>query len=255
MFIMRRQESLEAFTHTIPQNNPPGLTFSPDDLEDAVRGIYRQAKVKYEQFRERSDLIGNLGYWPLCGPPKLSPKVFIVSLNPGASYATMSNACASDLFPATWPLKLNYLRRISAFSNQLADVFDAVDGIDLEDCVAGYRLIFRSKDIATWKSQVPLDIRRSAEEFSLNIIQELILAMKPELILTVGSKPFQDLVNEDREPESRPWGSRSLKLFRYGEFHGIRALGIPHISGAHLTHGHFLEIPQEIYAAYRDTQS
>jgi len=222
-----------------------------ENLEVIVEEIYQQTKSKCDEFRKRSDLIDQFGYWVLCGPPIQSPPIFIVSLNPGASGATMAASGKGDLFPDKWPPKLNYLRRISRFADQLVRLFENVDGVQLGDCCAGYRLFFRSPDEKSWKNQVPGDIRSAVEEFSLNSTQKIIRNMKPKLVLTVGKRPFKDLVNEDRAPEIRSWGSRSLKLFRYGEFDGIRALGIPHISGARLSGEHLREISREISAQFR----
>lgn len=221
---------------------------SSSHLHEPILDIYSQTRSKFDEYSAQSDLIKRYGYWVLCGPPKVSPPFFIISLNPGASAGSMSSMTREDLVPGQWPPKLNYLRRISPFAKKLTQIFDQIPNASLADCCAGYGLFFRSPDAKAWKQEVPTRIRKEAENFSVDATKSIIRAIKPRAILTVGRQPFKAFVTEGRTPEIRTWGSKSIKLIRYGDFEGIPAIGIPHISGARLATKHLNEIARHIAA-------
>jgi hypothetical protein len=215
-------------------------------LEKLVQSIYHETKAKWREYSKSSRFIYKYGYWVLVGPPKFRPPVFIVSSNPGASRASMEQAGPGILSPKSWPERLNYLRRISPFANKLSDVFDGVPSVNVEDCCAGYGLFFRSKDLRTWKNEVPGDIRRDAEAFSMESTKEILDAAKPGLVLTVGKDCFKKFSEKTISSQSRPWGSKTIDLLKTGEAVGIPVLGVPHLSGARLSRDHMAEIASEI---------
>jgi hypothetical protein len=218
-------------------------------LDDFVASAYLDVQARYNRYSTECDLIKRYGYWVLCGPPRLSPPIFIVSLNPGASQASMASLNAEDRAPTTWPTRLNYLRRISPFAQKLSGLFDLIPEVDLGDCCAGYTLFFRSPKIANWRREVPKTIRSDLKAFSLEKTRQLIEVMNPGLVITFGSEPFRKIATETGAPIVEKWGTKSITLARYGECAGIPSIGFPHISGARLSNDHLGRIASLIRAS------
>ena len=215
-------------------------------LENLALSIYKETKDNWSRYSNDNDYIRDHGYWVMVGPPKVNPPVFIVSSNPGASSSSMRALSIEELTPHAWPVTLNYTRQISPFAKKLASIFDGVEGLSLEDCCASFRLFFRSKSLTDWKSAVPEHIRKEVEETSRYNLLRIIEASSPKLILAVGGDSYESVATAHLKTEQRPWGTKTIDLLKTGKLGRFPVLGVPHVSGAHLSREHMAEISSRI---------
>ena len=207
------------------------------DIETRILDLYRRVGISAAEWGERVPLIAEAGFRILCGPPNIGTPM-VVSLNPGKGNE------GDDLWPKRWPKRLSYLRGLSKFSNKLAQVFDSAE-IKLESVNAGYALAFRSDSMKEWRKNVPLGVRKSAQQVSLDVLKKLISALKPSFIYVSGFDTFKLMrCSCERIEHGRHINGVEFELLRYGCFSEVPFIASPHLSGYRLSRENMDQISQ-----------
>lgn len=212
----------------------------PRTAETRILDLYRQVGVQAAEWGDRVPLISDAGFRILSGPPIVGAPM-IVSLNPGLT-DTVREHDTDDFWPQGWPNCLGYLRGISAFARRTSQIFEKA-AIDPAKVNAAYVLAFRSSSIKEWKDRVPLDVRRSAERLSLQVLTELISILQPSFIYIAGFSTLKRMgCSVERMEYGRHKSGEEFVLLRYGSFGGRPVIASPHPSGARLTNANLDQI-------------
>lgn len=202
-------------------------------VENRLLSLYRHIGSQAAEWANRVPLIADAGFHILNGPPVVGGPM-VVSLNPGLSKAVLDHP-GVDFWPKRWPECPWYPKGISPFAKKLIQIFDGA-GIDLESVNAGFVLVCRSKSLKEWKAKVPLDVRKSAEQISLEVLGTLVSTLKPNFIYAAGISTFKRMgCSVEREEHGRHKSSAKFALLRYGCFAGVPVIASPHPSGARLS--------------------
>jgi hypothetical protein len=169
-----------------------------------------------------------------CVAPPIVGAPSVVSQNPG--YTGKIQEHDRDTFwPERWPERLEWLRGISAFARRLGDVL-RMAGIALDRVNGGYVLMFRCNNIDQWKTKVPADVRRSAENLSLEVLREITAALKPKFVYAAGFDTFKRMgCSLERIEDGRRKTGGKFELLRFGNFEGVPVIASPHLSGYRLS--------------------
>jgi hypothetical protein len=127
-----------------------------------------------------------------------------------------------DFWPTSWPERMSYPAGQSAFARRICEVLQGAS-ISLDRVNAGYVLMFRSKNIEQWKTQVPDHVRKSAEDLSLEILTEIIEALEPPFIYVSGFGAFKRMGCSQQGDKSG--------LLRFGDYQGVPVIASHHLTG------------------------
>ncbi len=205
-------------------------------LTQDIQQIYDDVRSWWSELSKNNPQVRHYGYSILLGPPKKSPPFLIVSLNPGASDDVMSHKVHGKkgrLRPDTWPESLSYLDGVSKFSKQLKNLFDGVDGVELNDCCATHIHFLRSREWKRMKSELELSNAefKQSQEFCRQRLDKIIQVISPKTILTFGKDAFDNLVpNPKQECWSLDSNGRPQRIAAYGSASGTLVIGLRHLS-------------------------
>ncbi len=202
-------------------------------VENRLLRLYRHVGSHAAEWANRVPLIANAGFRILNGPPVVGGPM-VVSLNPGYG-KDVRNHPGVDFWPKRWPECPWYPKGVSDFAKKLIPIFDGA-GIDLESVNAGFVLVCRSETINEWKAEVPLDVRKSAEQISLEVLGTLVSTLKPNFIYAAGIDTFERMgCSVERVEHGRHKSGAKFALLRYGCFAGVPVMASWHPSGARLS--------------------
>lgn len=228
-----------------------GVGVSRVATDDTFRAIYRSVRREWRKYADINPKIKKWGYEVLNGPPHVRPRLLCVSLNPGYTQAILD--AGYNLTPRTYPSTLTFLSRKTKFARRVLDLLERA-GVNSEDCVFTYSLPFRSNSYRAWRQGVEPPHRYALDKFSKGILSMIVEAVEPQAILTIGAKPFRANSQVSGKSVYGAWGQKRITLLRSGARDGIPVYGIPHISGARLSEGHFKELGNRLKKALRSTR-
>ncbi len=199
-------------------------------VENRLLSLYRHIGSQAAEWANRVPLIADAGFHILNGPPVVGGPM-VVSLNPGLSKAVLDHP-GVDFWPKRWPECPWYPKGISPFAKKLIQIFDGA-GIDLESVNAGFVLVCRSKSLKEWKTKVPLDVRKYAEQVSLEALRTLVSTLEPTFIYAAGFSTFRRMgCSVEREEHGRRKSGAKFPLLQYGCYSGVPVIASHHPSGA-----------------------
>lgn len=202
-------------------------------VENRLLSPYCRIGPQAAEWANRVPLIADAGFCILTGPPVIGGPM-VVSLNPGLSKAVRDQP-GVDFWPKRWPKRLTFLDGVSPFAKKLIRIFDGAD-IDLKSVNAGYVLVCRSKSLKEWKTKVPLDVRKSAERISLEVLGTLVSILEPNFIYGAGISTFKLMgCSVERKEYGRRKSGAKFPLLQYGCYSGVPVIASHHPSGARLS--------------------
>ena len=221
-----------------------------DSVEERILSLYRRVRVQAAEWAESAPLIARAGFRILCGPPIVGAPM-VVSLNPGYTDKIRQHDRAT-FWPERWPERLEWLRGISAFARRLGDVLQEA-GIKLDRVNGGYVVMFRCNNMDQWKTEeeVPADVRRRAEDLSLEVLHEINAALKPKFVYAAGFDTFKRMgCSLERREDGRRKSGGKFELLRFGDFGGVPVIASPHLSGYRLSRENDHQIAEGLSRLY-----
>lgn len=169
--------------------------------------------------------LGNRGYRVMYGPPVMNPPILFIGFQPGG--AGPGDDDLSDGRSPLWPAKCDYAIK----QWRLAKAMQGMFGESLLSRCTGLNSIFvRSPDVKTYRSEVPLALRRTVEDFCRPRVAQIIAAVQPAMIVTIGLESLRlfgatapVLVN-----------AMGRSLIEQGSVGATAAFGALHLSGARI---------------------
>jgi hypothetical protein len=205
-----------------------------DEHRRRILSLYGRVNERAAGWRERVPLIAKAGFRILCGPP-LVGKPMVVSENPAWSSNTKHTPgdCNYDFWPKRWPECMSYSTGRSRFARRICEVLEGAE-IPIDEVNAGYVLVFRSKSIEQWEKEVRDydDVRKDAQDLSLEILKEIIELLKPPFIYVAGFRAGGRMgcALDECVHRARRKSGREFVLLRSGAYHGKPVIASYHLS-------------------------
>jgi len=198
--------------------------------EELNQQVYKEWKTKYDFWEP--------GFKVFFSPVYKNPKLMILSLNPGGTKVhyeneNMRNFQKNDF---SLPKHNEYLTKDHNMANKVKLFFEGHYDL-LEQSVVLPIVFFRSQNWKYWKNNVPKNKRREMEQFSYDLVKEIIEKLKPKMFLVLGisstyrriKKNILDVKNE------KSVLSGIHRLYITAQAGNIPIFCIPHLTGYRLS--------------------
>lgn len=195
-----------------------------DQLEQVCSDIYRETR-EFAPIASKPDL----GFEILMTPPIANPQLAFVGYQPGFGAKHESpEIWRSQSYENSWPLSNEYLIKNWRLATTLRKMFAP----ELLERSIGLNAVFlRSRNINQYK-KIDASTRKQIEKFSLERADRILQAARPKTVVIIGFQTL-DLFSE-LQPVSNDYVVRDSKrrIAQIGTLHGIRAVGVPHLTGS-----------------------
>jgi hypothetical protein len=182
----------------------------------------------YAETQELNRKLGlPLGFRILYGPPIANAPILFLGYQPGGG-ADEARAGSLEGQMEGWRERFVYASAAWPLAERLREVFGAAL---LRECTGLNAIFFRSPNMAHWQDQPP-DIREKAERFCLERAEQIVRALRPERIVTIGIRTFDLLGGYSGRVEI---AGAYLTLLKVGRIWDRPAFGMVHVTGAQPT--------------------
>lgn len=184
--------------------------------EDICSRIYRETNDFYKSKTEELGPAAR-GFRILYGPPTVGTPLLFIGYQPGGRHG----AVVSE--HERWPPVSEYTTADWRLACQIRSIWCAEAVAQSTGLNA---VFFRSPSKTCWR-RLPLNLRRQLQTFSLERVEEVVGALRPQTIVIIGIGTFDILTKGDEVLR----GERRA-LVKRGELWGVPAFGVVHLSGA-----------------------
>jgi hypothetical protein len=195
-----------------------------EDIENDLRDIYKEAGAFFAQIPRQNDY----GYKIFNSPPLHKAKVLFIGFQPGGGKESFEYETKRGAH-LTWPLESEYATADWHLAVRMREMFQPA--LDLKNTVGLNAIFLRSPSVTDYYRDVTAKDRREVKEFCIMRVNKIIDLLEPQKIVAIGLDTLKlfgptvpDLVN-----------SRGNASTRLGEVAGREALGMIHLTGAHIT--------------------
>jgi len=192
------------------------------DAETVCRQIYEETRSHYAELAPKLGSAA-LGFRILYGPPIVRAPYMFLGFQPGG-WQDESNEGQHE----GWPDRSWYANAVSPLANRLRAVF----GVEMVEHTGLNMVFFRAPNMKAWDC-IPSKLKREMEQFSLERVDRIVETLRPQHLVVIGLRTFQQLTKTDGQ--TALLGQRGNRLVVDGNFGGIRASGIVHLSGARIS--------------------
>jgi hypothetical protein len=187
---------------------------------EITAAIYAETGALYEDISPQLKNGAVQGYKILYGPLLVEAPLFFLGTQVGGVAADQR---ANER--ETWPDVTEYATADWMLARKLREVFEV--GF-LKRCTGTNINFFRARNAATYKREVPADLRERCEGFSRDCAGRLVKAINPEKIVVIGFDVIKKL-KVDRQ------FVRMEEGVQRGNLWGIPAIAVWHLTGTRMT--------------------
>ncbi len=203
-------------------------TNSDEWAKKIVEKVYIEWKTKYRESCK-------FGFKMFYSPVKENPDIMIIGYNPGVSKDSLKKweiyqEEKLEKGDFSLPSEHEYLTKTYRLANKMRKFFEGSEKREqlLKESVKINLIFFRSKNVREWKKIEKLE-RIEIEDFCLNIVKEIIMKLKPKIILIEGIgtyrklRKFLQIEDELKNP-----------LYREAKWNDVKLFAIPHPTGSRI---------------------
>jgi hypothetical protein len=193
--------------------------------EDTCRRIYNQTKCFYGRISTGRE---DVGFQILLGPPFKEAPILFLGYQPGKGCKTPleERAYGSE---DRWPDVPEYVTECWPLAKCMRRIFDANF---LSRCVALNAIFVRSDSVSVYYRDFCARVRKEINQFCLPRVNEIVEAVHPKKIVAVG---IGTLSLFDKRAYPCLKGANGRVLMKAGKIAGRDAIGVLHLTGAHIS--------------------
>lgn len=195
-------------------------------MSDPVSVCLEATTATHAFYRQRHAALRNRGYAVMYGPPLLHAPVLTIGYQPGGRQI-VDDHLRPEPASSPWPPVLEYATDTYPLAARLQEVFGKPL---LRRCTGLNAIFFSSPNVDTYRTEVPIALRREITHFCVPWVEQIVAAVQPRLVLAVGLGTL-DLFGQTRTALQSTSGR---VLASTGEIGGARAIGTLHLSGARI---------------------
>jgi hypothetical protein len=202
-------------------------------------------EATHTAYRRHHASLGERGYHVMYGPPKTESPILFIGYQPGGSHRTDDHL--RDIPRTYWPEVSYYATE----SWRLAAIMRAMFGETLlRDCTGLNAIFFRSPNVATYASEVPLQLRRELADFCLAQATRVVAALRPKMVVGIGFESLRLFGPTNPALNS----ANGRVLVEAGDIGATPAFATLHLSGARISTSDRAAIASFVAARRSDQQ-